>query len=144
MRQRPQKSPRVAVRPSLSRPSRAKVVVASSAVADDVLKARQDLIAYLRAGMNDKKSPTRRRDEMAFTLQKVVGAAMPRTERAVPATPPREKREPKPRVSTYVSKKKQADDHAKTASNGSAWDGLVNGSAGAGRHDDADDDEDDE
>lgn len=120
--------------------------VDNTAAMSEILSARRDLTKYLQKVMNDTKVPDRRRDEMAFCLSKIVATALPkmtttgalRTGRA----PPKGERKPaKPRVSTYVSKKKQADIVSKTAPAGSSWDGLVNGS---GVHAADGDDEDEE
>jgi len=101
--------------------------------------ARRDLTKYLLSVVNNRNAPAKRRDEMAFCLSKIVATALPKMGREAPPRPPPGERKAKPRVSTYVSKKRQADVSSRTAQKGSSWDGLINGSAG---HDRDDDDED--
>jgi hypothetical protein len=86
---------------------------------------RSRLTEYLLSVMEDPKADPKRRDEMAAHLSKVMASAQPRAGR-----PPAAPREPaQPRVSTYVSKKRQAETQSKTAQKNSPWDGLINGSA---------------
>jgi hypothetical protein len=95
----------------------------------EIVAARRDLTRYLLGVVNDSRAPARRRDEMAFCLSKIIATALPKMARDAPPTAKAKDRAPaKPRVSTYVSKKKQADERSRTAQKGSKWDGLVNGS----------------
>ncbi len=122
--------------------ARSAIARASAAPPADACKqtieARGQLMKYLLSVINDKRAPARRRDEAAFNLSKIVATPIPRASGPIVVRPPREA---KPRTSTYVSKKKQADAAARTAQKGSSWSGLVNGNAD---HDDDDDGEGDE
>lgn len=138
-------SPRMAVKKRAHEvPSRRQAATSTRGAEDydQVVEARRHLMRYLLGVLNDAKALPRRRDEMAFCLSKIVATALPKIGGAPPGRPKTERQPAKPRVSTYVSKKKQADAASKTAQQGSPWNGLINGSAGA--HDPVPDDDDDD
>jgi hypothetical protein len=100
--------------------------------------ARRRLTQYLLGVIENPKADPRRRDDSAYSLAKILATATPRViSQKAPGKP---NDPPKARVSTYVSKKKQADVSSKTAHNGSPWEGLVNG----GEQPPGDDDDEDE
>jgi hypothetical protein len=93
-------------------------------------EARRRLSDYLLSVMEDTNADSKRRDEMAAHLSKVLACAQPRAGR-----PPKAPKSPaQPRVSMYASKKREAESASRTAQKNSPWDGLVNGSAHS--HDD--------
>jgi hypothetical protein len=98
--------------------------------------ARQRLTEYLLSVIENPKANPRRRDEMAHCLARIEAYSRPgvvkppKVQKATKA-PPAVRVSPQPRVSTYVSKKREAEAESKTAYKGSSWDGLVNGSARA-------------
>lgn len=89
---------------------------------------RQRLTNYFLSVIENPKADTKRRDEMAISLSKILASPQPRL--ATPKLPkPATVAGAKPRISTYVSKKREAEAGAMTAQKGSPWDGLINGSA---------------
>lgn len=93
----------------------------------DDADSRQRLAKYLLGVIEDDKAPSKRRDEMAFCLSKMLSTTRGSKGIALPK-PSKQKQPPKPRESTYVSKKREADVESRTAHKNSAWDGLINGS----------------
>jgi hypothetical protein len=106
------------------RSSAAGVTIADNPDAD----TRRRLCKYLLSIVEDAKAEPKRRDNMAYCLSKVMASAQFRA-----AQPPKAQKGPRapaqPRVSTYVSKKREADAASKTAQKNSPWDGLINGSS---------------
>jgi hypothetical protein len=102
---------------------------ASATSADDPdAGERRRLTKYLLSVIEDAKAATKRRDDMAFCLSKVMASAQFRGVR--PPTATKAPRAPaQPRVSTYASKKREAESASRTAQKNSPWDGLVNGSS---------------
>jgi hypothetical protein len=101
------------------------IPVADAAGNSPDAEARRRLSDYLLSVMEDPEADSKRRDEMAAHLSKVLACAQPRAGR-----PPKASKAPaQPRVSTYASKKREAESASRTAQKNSPWDGLVNGSS---------------
>lgn len=114
----------------------------SAALEDE--DARRRAKKYFLSVMENTKASEKRRDESAFCLAKILATASGRYVKPEPKAPVAPSAG-KPRGSTYVSKKKQAQEAATTASSGSPWEGLVpKGKVNGASHADDGKDEDDQ